>query len=780
MVLLDDRVKHLSASNNYSAPKQPCLFSSESLESACVTPAPPSASTKPVLESTNDELNASLPSPSSSITVDPEFASVSPPLSSASPEPIFQRSNDTLCTSLPPSSSSSIIDPVQRQLYDLHAIFTRNPTTRKLQNELLAFMKTMPPETQTALPKDCRTLRPPCIPYSKRTVPPGRIIYFGISAVLNMPGVDLFDKSATDVRLTINFDGLPLFRCANGVEFWPILGCIDEYQVFLIALYEGKTKAFCSNDYIRDLVEEICYLRVNGLTVNMKTYRFWLYRMPMNAPARAYILGIKGHTGYNCCPRYYTHGCLLKLTGRKRKVICYTEINAKLRQSQDFHIYFQFTEDSHSMVTSISPDENLNDIHNHSDEEDNSEGEDDSKEDDCVEEDECEVPTKYRLPNHIHGHHIHLTILTKIESFDLVKAVPFDYMHFLCEGVVKRWLKMLLKGPFKLSNENIEEISKRLLRIGNKCTPAEFQRKPAPLEDLASWKATQYRMFILYIGVAVLVNMLDEEKYLNITLLTYTIRLMTRKVDNTPDRQNILSKVAKEARECSHKYFYDAIRLYTEDFAVYNMHCFTHAWMDYEEFGPLYGYSCFLFESFLGRLKRMVSSHYEPLMQVVNKYSSLLLPQQFVTQFNREVDCEEEFFENPELINYVRTGKDSEEEYKKMKFRNFILRSDNEQDSHIFVGCNDCVKIRKIRRNITTGEISLICLCYTQKRSLFKLDNNRDSMDVGIIVCTKPTNTAQYYKTYNLSELREKCFAVPLIQNTDDGCDNWVFMRYLH
>lgn len=49
-------------------------------------------------------------------------------------------------------------------------------------------------------------------------------------------------------------------------------------------------------------------------------------------------------------------------------------------------------------------------------------------------------------------------------------------------------------------------------------------------------------------------------------------------------------------------------KLYGEDILVYNVHGLLHLAMDVEKFGPLDNnyYSAFMFESFLGNLKRLV------------------------------------------------------------------------------------------------------------------------------------------------------------------------------
>lgn len=57
--------------------------------------------------------------------------------------------------------------------------------------------------------------------------------------------------------------------------------------------------------------------------------------------------------------------------------------------------------------------------------------------------------------------------------------------------------------------------------------------------------------------------------------------------------------------------------LYGHDFPTYNIHMMSHLHMDYEDYGHLDNVSTFKFESYLGKLKKMLTSGYLPLQQIV-------------------------------------------------------------------------------------------------------------------------------------------------------------------
>lgn len=57
-------------------------------------------------------------------------------------------------------------------------------------------------------------------------------------------------------------------------------------------------------------------------------------------------------------------------------------------------------------------------------------------------------------------------------------------------------------------------------------------------------------------------------------------------------------------------------QLYGSEFIVYNVHILSHLPSDVEMYGSLDSFSAFPFENYLGQLKRLVRSPYEPLQQV--------------------------------------------------------------------------------------------------------------------------------------------------------------------
>ena len=125
---------------------------------------------------------------------------------------------------------------------------------------------------------------------------------WGIESQLHKHGSEIIKDNA--ILLQINIDGVPLFKSTTG-QFWPILGKIDipiVKQPFVIGVYYGVSKP--SNlDFLSDFVSECCELKKGGVLYNNCVHTFGVSVLICDAPARAFLKNIKGHTSYSACER---------------------------------------------------------------------------------------------------------------------------------------------------------------------------------------------------------------------------------------------------------------------------------------------------------------------------------------------------------------------------------------------------------------------------------------------------------------------------------------------
>lgn len=170
------------------------------------------------------------------------------------------------------------------------------------------------------------------------------------------------------------------------------------------------------------------------------------------------------------------------------------------------------------------------------------------------------------------------------------------------------------KGNQKISAAQAEQVSSRLFEV-QKCIPAEFARKPTALSQVDRWKATEYRQCMLYTGKIVLKGVLKDELYLHLMTFSVAMCILTSKT--------LVQRYHQYASDLL-KYFVEKGRiLYGPEFLVYNVHSMLHISTDALTFGCLDNISAFPFENFLQRIKRMVRSGKQPLIQIAKRLDEI-------------------------------------------------------------------------------------------------------------------------------------------------------------
>ena len=194
----------------------------------------------------------------------------------------------------------------------------------------------------------------------------------------------------------------------------------------------------------------------------------------------------------------------------------------------------------------------------------------------------------------------------------MVSQFPVDYAHCAVLGVMRKLLLLFVNGPYRtrLGRHDLTAISNRLTSYAEYC-PSEFARRPRSLTHLLNWKATEFRAFMCFTGVAALRNIVEPEVYGNYLMFSMGMRILL-----TPDDHIMRNALAKELLS---KFVEHAIQLYGERVATYNMHVLTHLSDEAYVYGNLYLISAFPFENFLYKLKRMLRKPGSTLQQVVNR-----------------------------------------------------------------------------------------------------------------------------------------------------------------
>ena len=210
----------------------------------------------------------------------------------------------------------------------LAAWSTSHHISRAALNDLLGLLRTK----QLGLPRDARTLLKTPRRIDAADKCGGKYIYLGIQqGIFRTFEENLFtERGGTDIELLFNIDGVPLFKSSTS-QFWPILCSFSNCNPFLVALFLGKSKPEPLSDFIGDLLEELVHLRETGICVEDVLYTVRAKGFICDAPARAYLKCIKGHTAYYGCER-----CTIKGYTKENRRVFFSETPCPLRTDEEF------------------------------------------------------------------------------------------------------------------------------------------------------------------------------------------------------------------------------------------------------------------------------------------------------------------------------------------------------------------------------------------------------------------------------------------------------------
>jgi hypothetical protein len=187
-------------------------------------------------------------------------------------------------------------------------------------------------------------------------------------------------------------------------------------------------------------------------------------------------------------------------------------------------------------------------------------------------------------------------------------------MHQVCLGVMKRLLVCWTAGSKKvrLSHTQKVEVNSRINAFRAVVTE-DFSRKPRSLAELAHWKATEFRFFLLYSGYLVLHKIAREEVVEHFLCLHVAMRiLISDELVANLDHRRLAQQLLIDFVKNSHV-------LYGQEFLVYNVHSLIHLCDEAKEFGALDHSGAFIFENFMQELKKSVRCAKNPILQIAHR-----------------------------------------------------------------------------------------------------------------------------------------------------------------
>lgn len=183
------------------------------------------------------------------------------------------------------------------------------------------------------LPKDVRTLMetPTNSCRNIQRGNGGEYMHFGLEIGLKRSIEKYFKDCPDTIYFQLNVDGVSLSKSSSS-KFWPVLAAIrtDFYTTpVLVGLYHGAKDPADANVYLEPFVEEMKNIEINGIQVGENNVRVILQAFICDAPAKSFILKVKGHSGYSSCTK-----CIQE--GDWNRCVVFPEIDNPLRTDRAF------------------------------------------------------------------------------------------------------------------------------------------------------------------------------------------------------------------------------------------------------------------------------------------------------------------------------------------------------------------------------------------------------------------------------------------------------------
>ncbi|CAF4277865.1 unnamed protein product [Rotaria sp. Silwood2] len=358
------------------------------------------------------------------------------------------------------------------------------------------------------------------------------------------------------VSVMIHSDGMPLYKSKNR-NAWPILGAVLELPPYarnradntpLLSLWIGKKKPDFSIIF-KKLSEQLSCLKKTGVeTINNQNVTIIFPMLMGDMPALSSMVQFVEHNAFYACMFCNTKGTY---NNDGHCVIFPLDNGAELRTSENFERCARYADSMHVRVD------------------------------------------RERTMG-LKG----ISAFSEILDVPLPHSVVIDPMHtvFLCHSK-----KLLIHLQTFITKENLEKIHLKLRSINY---IHDILRRPRSFTNVKKWKASEIRLFILYIGLPILAEFLPVEIIGDLALYNVILRLLHDHWDDDKKLSDSISFLLKLYIDNLLKHINAG--LYPTNLLTISTHTHLHLPLQCKKFGRLNWLTNFVFESFLGFLKGFV------------------------------------------------------------------------------------------------------------------------------------------------------------------------------
>lgn len=239
--------------------------------------------------------------------------------------------------------------------------------------------------------------------------------------------------------------------------------------------------------------------------------------------------------------------------------------------------------------------------------------------------------------------------LGNLNYFSAAISSVADYMHCIL-GIVKKHMELILDPCRKKMWVNMTDdigmdhliaaIDQRIVQIQSNTSVIRELRL---LKDIALWKASEFRSWLLFYFIACLKGFLKDKYLVHLALLSKATNLLLQKT------------VTHYHIECALKLFkiysFFFQKYFGEENMVYNIHLLSHIPEGVLKFGPIVGHNSFLYEAKNRFILQLCKSPYFVSYQVARKF---LIYQSLPFLCSRMVHCKQALTFCDKILNYKK------------------------------------------------------------------------------------------------------------------------------
>ncbi|XP_049515826.1 uncharacterized protein LOC125947007 [Dermacentor silvarum] len=408
---------------------------------------------------------------------------------------------------------------------------------------------------------------------------------YDVADITQSTGYATLPLTDDDISFTWNTDGVPLFK-SSGQSVWPLLLQVNELpfkervqKLLLFGLWFGSGKPNM-NAFLKPYVDTMNRLSSEGISWTTKsgmakTCRAYPGPCTVDTVARCLVMNMTQFNGAHGCAWCEHSGEVIAKGKGHTRVYPIEEAAPRLRTQNSFE---RHVEQAHRRG-----------------------------------EPSCGIKGA--------------SVLFFMAFLKFPCSFVVDYMHAVCNGFVRTttfmWFSHKRQTEFSLGS-HLGEIDQRL----SQQTPIwETTRLPRSLREMKFWKASEWRDWLLFFSPVVLKGFLPRKYYKNWTMFVALMHFCLQ--PSIP-----LDRIA-EVKKLFVRFLKDYQELYGRECMSYNAHILLHMVDHVSQWGPLWGFSAYPFESMNGRLLRLVNGTRYAHAQIVEKFAILMSLPQVVSKNNK-------------------------------------------------------------------------------------------------------------------------------------------------